>query len=926
MRVNSSPVDAELTLRIGLLGTGMVVLITASTLWGQVVSTQHAWLLILSFIAWLTGILLIVLGLVTHVHSRSKWLIPMCLISVQLSYAYTESLQFTPLTGFHTDNEMIAEFAVQALKSEQNPYQWNFTDILRVFRDRGSTITPFLDGAYQHRVTYPVLPTLALYVFDLFGLGQARVLAFIFQLLLLVLLFVGSSPQHQPIVLLPLFILKPFVSLFLGGVQDVVWSTLLVSMLLCWRRSTWRALLFGLACSFRQQPWFVAPFLIILLCHESHVDRVRRILYFIGISVSVFVLINLPFMLWDFHSWILGAFEPLYAAFNVTSQGLGALSQYGLAALPREFYTLLQLATYSFLVYIYWRYPQRIGQAFWIFPGILFWLYYRGLANYWLYWIPPLLVAVTNVDLRQDWGNIGNVGRPGNRSLSIILVVGVLVSILGLSSYFILRSPLVRVSYAIPLETNYGGITQLKVTVTNESNKRFVPRFAVQSDQSGQPLPWRIVSGPEYLNSQQTGEYVISSGDHLVRAITPEIGAQLVVTDAGGDYSLRNVLTIPAEESYKHPDLIRNSQFRLWPKDSSTPQDWTLPSPLDSTASIKMQVLESRNALRLDINGVIGQDSVSITRLTQLVTIPASFSIWVYPTAASSNNLDELYGIEIEYGERRLWILFGESTPREIEMAENQAVVYIQAPLHAWSQQHVNLTELLRNLKWPLPTFSSRPGNGLLYPAHQVRLSLIAGSNIRPQTTWFFGAIEQNGNGVNVKSALNEALNNPDQYYANLGSDYLNQRNYDLADQAYRKAISHNPSNPEAHFGLGKTRLNQQDMSGAIEAFQTSIRFGYQLPGLAHLNIGQVMYQQRKYSEAEIAFRKSIESMTLGISSYTNVERATAYNGLGWTLLRIDRCDAAIPYFEAARWLVSDLASDFPVPDQGLKACQGGNS
>jgi uncharacterized membrane protein len=39
-------------------------------------------------------------------------------------------------------------------------------------------------------------------------------------------------------------------------------------MVLVWQRPTLRAVLFGLACAYRQQPWLVAPFLLICIWNE----------------------------------------------------------------------------------------------------------------------------------------------------------------------------------------------------------------------------------------------------------------------------------------------------------------------------------------------------------------------------------------------------------------------------------------------------------------------------------------------------------------------------------------------------------------------------------------------------------------------------------------------------------------------------------
>ncbi len=534
----------DFVLRIGLVGTGISLFTVGVGLWESGWPAQQPLHLGLSYAAWLAGIILFILALVTDVDARASWCILIGLIGVQLGYAYLQQLNYSPLTTNHTDNEMIAEFAAQALKRGQNPYEWNFTDIFRVYRDTGVLATPFLDGATQNRVTHPILSTLLIWIFGLGGMGQARTVSLVFHLILLCLLFCSAPPNIRPIILLPLFILREFIFFTLGGVQDVVWSALLVGVVFAWQHPARRAVLFGLAASFRQQPWFVAPFLLVQMWNEpgTRPERYQRVIYFVTVSIGVFGLINLPFILWNPRAWLLGTFEPSYAQFNIYCQGLGAISQYGLAHLPRIFYTFLQFSALLIMLLIHWRHPQLVGQAFWIFPGIFFWLYYRALASYWIYWIPPLLLALTR-HLNKDKFNPTELlaPRPGlPRTVAFsALVLGIN---LFLGIFFLLREPLVKIN----LDTYYGEglIDRFAVSVSNQSAKTIAPRFAVQSAPGIQALPWTIESGPEQLAPGTSGKYVISAKGFPHKTFVPWLGGQIVLTDAGGDYRMRAVLPI----------------------------------------------------------------------------------------------------------------------------------------------------------------------------------------------------------------------------------------------------------------------------------------------------------------------------------------------------------------------------------------------
>src|SRR5258708_38889326 len=124
-----------------------------------------------------------------------------------------------------------------------------------------------------------------------------------------------------------------------------------------------------------------------------------------------------------------------------------------------------------------------------------------------------------------------------------------------------------------PFLTMYGGgwIGQMTVEVSNASAMRFSPRFAVQSEPGGQALPWTILAGPESLTPGTTGMYTIRADGAVSKAIPIRQSAQIVASDAGGNYTLRALLTIPAESDPSAVEPVDNPNFTDWPIDSSLP-------------------------------------------------------------------------------------------------------------------------------------------------------------------------------------------------------------------------------------------------------------------------------------------------------------------------------------------------------------------
>jgi hypothetical protein len=800
--------ERSIPLRLGLIGAGLLAFQTALSIWLQIESFWRPGILVLNSAAWILGITCWLAAMMTHVSRQTQWLVLVVLIGALWGSACIQWGNYSPITTAHMDNEMISEYAAEALWHGYNPYTWNFSDATRVYRDQGILVTTFLDGSKQNRIAYPALPMLLLAAFRVVGLGQVRLVSILFHTLLIILVFVCTPVRLRALLALSLFVIREFLFLTLGGNQDIVWCTLLVAMLLAWERPTLRAVLFGLACAFRQQPWFVIPFLLIYMWKEesSPVGRRQRIIYFLAVSFATFLVINLPFMLWNFQAWALSVFEHAYAAFNVTSHGLGALAQYNLLPLPRSFFSILQLSSFLLMLIVHWRHPRSVGLAFWIFPGLFFWLYYRGLLNYWLYWIPPLLIALT----RLRWNRARKLESGPHWQQTVYIIVVVLIANLLLAAFMMTRPAAITADLLYPPDT-YGDSSayRLALNVTNHSERQFYPRFAVQYDGT-QPLPWGIDEGPEVLAPGETGFYIIRTltGSRMIPIAR---GAQLVLTDGGNDYTLRLVMDIPAEPTLANPDLIMNPAFTFWSPDDQAPAGWSWLPPEGENISPRIVSMDGQTGLVLSVYH-------GTTRLSQTITFPGRFSIQVYPTSGESDLSKSMYGLELYDGKHRLWILFGDSDRYGL-IEENLGFVYQRAPLDEWSKQEIDPADLYARFGWELPPYSVRNRQGIEFAAPQVDLSLLVAGE---KAAGVFGPIEQDPRFASSKSLVSEAVEHPDIYYVNLGDEYRRQRNYDLAEGAYRQAIAYNDRNAFAFKGLAWALVDKGQCAEAIHYFETA--------------------------------------------------------------------------------------------------------
>jgi len=118
---------------------------------------------------------------------------------------------------------------------------------------------------------------------------------------------------------------------------------------------------------------------------------------------------------------------------------------------------------------------------------------------------------------------------------------------------------------------------------------------------------------------------------------------------------------------------------------------------------------------------------------------------------------------------------------------------------------------------------------------------------------------------------------NPEAMYQT-GRYYQGQKRYDLAEDAYRRALAANSSFVEAFNGLGVIYSMQRKYDEANEAFQSAIRLN---PKAAHIlnNLGYVYYLQGRYSESLLALQQSVAIEPLNKHTLNNIGLVYAKTG-----------------------------------------------
>jgi uncharacterized membrane protein len=161
------------------------------------------------------------------------------------------------------------------------------------------------------------------------------------------------------------------------------------------------AAVFGVACAMKQQPWAIGVPLAIWVWHESETPRVfvQRATTYIGVGLTTFTLLNLPWLLADPGAWLASVLVPVSSsdAAPLVSRGVGlAILNHAVdgAIVSRATFETLIYATVAVGAATYWRYFERLRWAAWLFPAVVFLFTPRSLPSYFHWFVPVATVAL----------------------------------------------------------------------------------------------------------------------------------------------------------------------------------------------------------------------------------------------------------------------------------------------------------------------------------------------------------------------------------------------------------------------------------------------------------------------------------------------------------------------------------------------------
>jgi uncharacterized membrane protein len=393
-------IDEVFTLRLAFLFSGQFALYEGFQNWNRGRADVHPEVAVLTLAIYGVSLMVIAMSLLSNdtvLKARHLPLIPFLLATVTSIYvvsaiAYNGTYRTDVLAYSHYSAILFANHGL-------NPYTQDMARALEMFAVQPSDLTPLISGAYLTTFQYPALHFLVFVPFVLLGLQDMRWVLVLFEIAVVLILYLKGPQRLRPMILLPLFAGSDLMINFTAAsVSDILWVLPLLFTAFYMEKPLTAGLFYGLACAAKQTPWFLVPFLLIYMMRAERTqplrNKLQRTARFAAAASAAFLTLNLPFTLMNPTAWLGNVLTPMTEDLVILSQGPSLLTEVGLLPVGKTFYSVLVVAVSAVLIVNYYVYFDRLRYTLWIFPGIILWFSYRALTNYIIYWMPLMLVSV----------------------------------------------------------------------------------------------------------------------------------------------------------------------------------------------------------------------------------------------------------------------------------------------------------------------------------------------------------------------------------------------------------------------------------------------------------------------------------------------------------------------------------------------------
>jgi hypothetical protein len=392
-----------LIVRLGLLGAGIYAIHAADVISGLNFRRDDA-LVFASLGCYVAAFSLMVMAAAFPVSLKQS-----ALLSLLTVASCTVLMGWTVITllpdSYQTDIIAYSHEAAERFLDGENPYEVTGAErIEAVSNEWGLTsfsgATRTADGEFISRlVNYPAGHFLVYVPSLLVGIDDLRWTTLVAAVGVLGLLWFGAPLILRPLIALPALVDATFTVFDPVVVSDHIWLVAVLATIIAMyeKRPLLAAVLFGISMALKQQPWFLAPFLLVWVWRTTGGpgrERWRSTVRFALVAGTLFLAINLPFILWSPVDWVKGVLFIATANLEVTGSGPGRLVANGMVDIDKNVFFAVSATSAVLLFMVYWAFFDRIKHAVWVFPAIILWLGYRSNAHYFSFWPPLLLLSL----------------------------------------------------------------------------------------------------------------------------------------------------------------------------------------------------------------------------------------------------------------------------------------------------------------------------------------------------------------------------------------------------------------------------------------------------------------------------------------------------------------------------------------------------
>lgn len=466
---------------------------------------------------------------------------------------------------FGTDGLLFSQFAVDSLFAGKNPYALSMADAFTHYNSDPAFGTYRIDGTLVAELSYPAMCVLAFMPQRLLHIANLDLTSLVVLTVVMLWLVLQSPGLLKWIAPSMLWAQWDLVSFTAGGVFDILWTLPLMASMVPFARGRLgvAGVLLGIACSVKQTPWFVAPFLVLWLILEGpdHRTRVRRIAILSGAAIATFVAINLPFIVASPSDWLRGVLVPVAGGAPLVEIGVGPIMANiaGLTHQPKAFFSLLMACAFALTAIAYTLWFPRLQWLAFSAPMLVLWFNYRSLQNYFIFLLP---IACMGVLLhRQKVG--AAVYRWKHRALTFgVACVSAIAVLFGAS---VLLAPRANLDAQVDIRAmrdpdDLGRISEMTVDVVNQGTAPLTPTFGIVHSRHQTPVHWTVISGPATLAPDTAGTYELVAP--IPTATVPyDASLHLRIYDLGTEH--RRSVLMKRTLAEKAP-LVRNAGFKRW--------------------------------------------------------------------------------------------------------------------------------------------------------------------------------------------------------------------------------------------------------------------------------------------------------------------------------------------------------------------------